>query len=123
MKSIPYNSMGCFIMYGLIFCAFLTVFAVIGIGLIFIAAVFRASAPDKKKKYTIVCVMDPSDEYGRVRLRRIADAVSILGLREHFVVAAVTASPEEEKQLSAGFPDKELVIVCNEDNFFEKISN
>lgn len=123
MKSIPYNSMGCFIMYGLIFFAILTVLAVVGIGLIFIAAVFRASVPDKKKKYTIVCIMDSSDEYSRLRLGRIADAVNVLGLRDHFVVVAVAESSEEESQLSVSFPDRELIIVCTEENFFEKISN
>ena len=110
-------------MYGLIFFAILTVLAVVGIGLIFIAAVFRASVPDKKKKYTIVCIMDSSDEYSRLRLGRIADAVNVLGLRDHFVVVAVAESSEEESQLSVSFPDRELIIVCTEENFFEKISN
>ncbi len=110
-------------MYGIIFAVILFILAFTGACFAFILIFAKASAPDKSKKYTVVCILDKEDEHGVLRLRWIYNAVNILGLREYFRIAAVVEETQgnEIEQLKNIFTDKEMVFICTKDNLFKKI--
>lgn len=111
-------------MYGILLSVMLFILAFAGVCLIFVVLFAFATAPDKRRKYTIVCMLDKSDEYAVLRLRWIYNAVNILGLRDYFLIAAVLERPDacETARIRSIFTDKEIVLICTKERLAEKIS-
>lgn len=110
-------------MYEIIFGVILFILSFTGVCFAFILVFAKASAPDKSRKYTVVCVLDKEDGHALLRLRWIYNALSVLGLRDYFRIAVLTQASDVKTadRLKNDFPDRELLFICTKADFFEKI--
>ena len=110
-------------MYGIVFAVIVFILSFTGACFAFIFVFAKASAPDKNRKYNVVCVLEPDDEHWLLRLRWIYNALNVLGLRDYFRIAVLVepSDENESRRLRCIFPDEELLFICSREGFFEKI--